>query len=466
MLDSDDDRTRLVMPEATSVALRSGVRLRDFEIEGVIGEGGFGIVYVARDLQLERRVAIKEYLPTSLATRGEGVSVVIRPGHQDGAFEAGRRSFLNEARLLARFDHASLVKVHQFWDSHNTAYMVMPLYEGQTLKQYLRDRPAPSELELLGWLQPLLEVLEMLHRAQCFHRDIAPDNILLLEDGRPLLLDFGAARHIVADQTNSLTVILKSGYAPIEQYAQSTALKQGPWTDIYALCAVLYFAIIGRALPPSVSRLVDDGVEPLATTCAGQYSDDFLRAIDAGLAVRPDQRPQSVAALRDLFGIPAAPPTIAASIAKHAPSTLRTTRPQPQVSPPETIASRARHRVVWIAIGAFVVAASGVALWFATARQELPAPVESSRPAPSAPPVPSAEVPATSPTQSPPVPVPALPPSPPKAQRAKTPASEVEVGKEPPRKRGAQDCRLDALQRLQLGEVTPDRYRELLARCE
>ena len=322
----------------------------------------------------------------------------IKAGNQNGAFEAGRRSFLNEARLLARFDHASLVKVHQFWDSHNTAYMVMPLYQGQTLKQYLRDRPAPSEVELRELLQPLLEVLEMLHLAQCFHRDIAPDNVLLLEDGRPLLLDFGAARHIVADQTNSLTVILKSGYAPIEQYAESTALKQGPWTDIYALSAVLYFAIVGHALPPSVSRLVDDQVEPLATIGAGRYSDDFLRAIDAGLALRPHQRPQSVVAFRELFGIPARPPTIAAYItapSTSSPSTLRPARSSARtnsIRSSQMDATNSTHRAAWIGISVLAVVAAGIALWFITARQvpQAAAPIESSLPLA---PLPSAETP-------------------------------------------------------------------------
>ena len=143
-----------------------------------------------------------------------------------------------------------------------------------------------------------MDALEVMHAAQVFHRDIAPDNIMLLEGGRPLLLDFGAARRVITDMTQALTVILKPGYAPVEQYAEMPEMKQGAWTDIYALSAVIFFAIMGKTPPPSVGRIMNDSMVPLAQQAAGRYSDAFLRGVDRGLAVKPAQRPQTIAELR------------------------------------------------------------------------------------------------------------------------------------------------------------------------
>lgn len=288
-------------------ALPAGKRLGEFEIVGVLGEGGFGIVYTAQDHSLGRRVALKEYMPSSLASRSESSQVHVRSERYRETFELGLRSFVNEARLLARFDHPSLVKVYRFWEENGTAYMVMPLYEGVTLKDKLRGMSTPPDE---GWLMSLLasltEALCVIHTEHCYHRDIAPDNIILLGDSeRPLLLDFGAARRVIGDMTQALTVILKPGYAPVEQYAEVPDMKQGPWTDIYALAATVYYAIVGKTPPASVGRLMNDNFEPIATLAAGRYSDRFLRAIDHALQVRPSDRPPSVAAFRDMLGLPA-----------------------------------------------------------------------------------------------------------------------------------------------------------------
>jgi serine/threonine protein kinase len=282
--------------------LPEGTRLAEFEITGLIGEGGFGIVYLAWDPSLQRQVAVKEYMPSSLAARtSTGLGVAVRsPRHAD-TFQAGLKSFVNEARLLARFDHPSLVKVYRFWEDNGTAYMVMPYYDGPTLKHALGALGAPpDETQLKAWLWPLLDALAVIHKASCFHRDIAPDNILLTATG-PLLLDFGAARRVIGDMTHALTVVLKPGYAPIEQYGESTAMAQGAWTDLYALCSVVYYAITGKPPMSSVERLMSDSHQPLAVLAAGRYSEDFLRAIDAGLVLRPQERPQDVAALRALL---------------------------------------------------------------------------------------------------------------------------------------------------------------------
>jgi serine/threonine protein kinase len=282
--------------------LPEGTRIRDYQITGLIGEGGFGIVYLAFDVSLQRRVAIKEYLPSSMASRANAsMAVLVKSARHQETFALGLKSFLNEARLLARFDHPSLVKVYRFWEENNTAYMVMPYYEGPTLKRVLAEHGhAPDEATLRSWLRPLLDALAVMHAAHCFHRDIAPDNILLTASG-PLLLDFGAARRVIGDMTHALTVVLKPGFAPIEQYGESAAMTQGAWTDLYALASVVYTAVTGHAPVSSVERLMDDRLRPLSELAAGRYSEPFLTAIDAALALRPKERPQTVAAFRALL---------------------------------------------------------------------------------------------------------------------------------------------------------------------
>jgi hypothetical protein len=293
-------------------ALPAGHALQEFVIEGVLGEGGFGIVYRALDTRLRRSVALKEYMPSALAARHPDLSVSARSEWEREIFDTGLKSFVNEAQLLASFDHPSLVKVHRFWESNGTAYMVMPLYKGITLKRWLQETGVkPDQRWLLGLLLPLIDALEQLHSAEpcCLHRDVAPDNVLLLEPPRvqadappvPLLLDFGAARRVIGDKTGTLTVFLKPGYAPIEQYGEGPSMKQGPWTDVYALSAVLYACITGKAPAASADRILEDTLVPAMQAGAGRYSQPFLAAIDAGLQVRPEQRPQSMHELRGLF---------------------------------------------------------------------------------------------------------------------------------------------------------------------
>ena len=287
--------------------LPEGTRLRDFEINGLIGEGGFGIVYLAYDHSLGRRVAIKEYMPASMASRGHAsIAVVVKSQRHEETFRLGLKSFVNEARLLARFDHPALVKVYRFWEENGTAYMVMPYYQGPTLKHTLAELGrTPTEAELRGWLGPLLDALAVMHEANCFHRDIAPDNILLTSSG-PLLLDFGAARHVIGDMTHALTVVLKPGFAPIEQYGEVPTLTQGAWTDLYALASVVYAAVTGKAPISAVERLMDDRHVALAQFIERQhledrFSESFVLAVDAALHLRPRDRPQDVAAFRLLF---------------------------------------------------------------------------------------------------------------------------------------------------------------------
>ncbi len=297
-------------PSDMGNGLAIGTRLGEFELLKLLGEGGFGIVYLAHDHSLQRRVALKEYMPSSLASRSGDSQVQVKSERYRETFEAGRKSFINEARLLAQFDHPSLVKVYRFWEANGTAYMVMPFYEGKTLRDTLRSTAqTPDEAWLCTLLLPLTEALSVIHAEQCYHRDIAPDNVMMLAgSNRPLLLDFGAARRVIGDMTQALTVILKPGYAPVEQYAEIPGMKQGAWTDVYALAAVVHYAITGRTPPPSVGRLLNDTYQPLVQVAAGRYSERFLAAIDRALAVRPDGRIQTIAELREALGLVAPAP--------------------------------------------------------------------------------------------------------------------------------------------------------------
>jgi hypothetical protein len=284
-------------------ALPIGTHLSEFEIVDLVGEGGFGIVYLAADHSLGRQVAIKEYMPSSLATRADDLTVVVRSERHSETFDVGRRSFVNEARLLAQFDHPALVKVFRFWEANGTAYMAMPFYAGRTLRDVLQGMPErPDERWIRKILVPIMDALELIHNEDCFHRDIAPDNIMLMKEDRPVLLDFGAARRVISGMTQALTVILKPGFAPIEQYADMPGVRQGPWTDIYALAAVVHSMITGQVPPPSVNRVMKDNYRPLSEAAAGRYSDQFLRAIDRCLAVRGEDRPQSIAEMAQLLG--------------------------------------------------------------------------------------------------------------------------------------------------------------------
>jgi non-specific serine/threonine protein kinase len=289
---------------ASFSALPIGTKLQEYEITGVLGEGGFGIVYLAHDKQLDREIAIKEYMPASLASRGPNGAVVVRSGHHGATFQAGRQSFITEAKLLAKFKHTALVEIFRFWEENGTAYMAMPFYRGQTLKQYLRDKSfIVDERWLRAFLAPLLDALEHLHEIHCYHRDISPDNILILENGQPLLLDFGAARRIIGDLTQALTVILKPGYAPVEQYADDSTIKQGPWTDIYGMAAVCFFAIKRAAPPAAVTRMMRDPMVALVTQAPEGFTLGFLAAIDGALKVKPEERPQSVQVFREMLGL-------------------------------------------------------------------------------------------------------------------------------------------------------------------
>ena len=270
------------------------------ELVRVLASGGFGIVYLARDHWLDRDVAVKEFLPTHLAGRGDDQQVELRTDADAAAFAQGLQSFIAEAKLLAQFSHPAIVKVHRFWEANGTGYMVMPYLRGPTLGQVRRSMTQPPTEEWLrSIMEPLMGALAALHAERVYHRDISPDNVLLADSARPVLLDFGAARSIGSEQSHSPTAILKPRFAPIEQYAEATNLRQGPWTDIYSLGALIAYLLDGTAPPQSTARALDDEMKPLQQRRIADVSSTFLSAIDWALSVRPQDRPQSIAELRD-----------------------------------------------------------------------------------------------------------------------------------------------------------------------
>ena len=314
-------------------ALPVGTRLGEFEVRRVLGIGGFGIVYHAFDHQLEREVAVKEYMPASLAGRTETLHVSLLSQSNADTFALGLRSFINEARLLARFDHPSLVKVYRYWEENSTAYMTMPLYRGQTLKAVRLSMPgSPNEAGLRTVLEPLLGAIDRLHQEGVYHRDIAPDNILIEADGHPVLLDFGAARRVISDKSQNLTAILKPSYAPIEQYGEAGSLKQGPWTDLYALGATMHFVLLGRPPMPATARALEDESRPLASMPLAGCSPALLQLIDWMLSPRPLDRPQSVAAVWQVLRGGSAPPTPSVPLTQPSQDWERTQRIVPGVT--------------------------------------------------------------------------------------------------------------------------------------
>ena len=279
------------------LALPQGTRIRDFEFHRVLGHGGFGITYLGWNVTLDIPVAIKEYLPTDLAARKGDQSVVPQSSQVVSDFQWGLERFLDEARTLARLQHPNIVRVHQYFEAHGTAYIAMDYVEGEDLSAYLERKGTLSEDELKGILSPLLDALEVVHGADFLHRDIKPGNIVLRDvDGSPVLLDFGAARQAIGAKSRSVTSIVTPGYAPIEQY--SSRGRQGAWTDIYALGGVCYRVLTGEVPDDATDRMRDDPLIPVSQRCAGQASRGFLLAIDVALSVDEGDRPQSVGAWR------------------------------------------------------------------------------------------------------------------------------------------------------------------------
>lgn len=287
-------------------ALEAGFELLWYRIERVLGQGAFGITYLAHDINLDRPVAIKEYLPSQLCMREASLSVQpLSEEHRDD-FQFGLQRFISEARVLTKFEHPNLIRVFNVFEANNTAYMVMNYEHGQSLQSFSKQKQQFSEKELVRIILPLMDALTAMHAQGFIHRDIKPGNIFIRSDGSPVLIDFGSARQTRHANPLTLTNFVSPGYAPIEQYA-SKSDKQGPWTDIYGFGATLYKVISGVAPVNAIDRsetLTHDGKDcyiSLATAKAGEYRESFLNAIDSALAFRAQDRPQSIEEWRVMF---------------------------------------------------------------------------------------------------------------------------------------------------------------------
>ena len=297
---NDPRRAIQPKPAAGSLALPVGFRLFEYRIDAVLGQGGFGIAYAATDVNLNAKVVVKEYLPEEFAYRAADHTVSARDDHDQDFYQNGLDSFLVEARTLATFRHPNIVRVARFFEANRTAYMVLEYERGQSLKSWRRRHENVPEATVVALLAPLLDGLALVHRAGYLHRDIKPDNIYVRdEDGSLVLLDFGAARQTASERADIGTVVTP-GYGSIEQYAGGG--RQGPWTDIYAFGATLFWLITGRKPIDAPARLEDPDPQPKAEDLgAGRYSAEFLCAIDWALRMHPNDRPQDIEQFRAML---------------------------------------------------------------------------------------------------------------------------------------------------------------------
>ena len=275
-------------------ALPVGYALHEYRIEKVLGVGGFGLTYLALDSNLNLKVAVKEYLPGDIAARGPDQSIGPRSPETAETFGWGKRRFMDESRTVASFRHPNIVRVMRFFEANGTAYMVMEFVEGAALGEWVKARRPLGEAQILPLVIPLLDGLEVVHKAGFLHRDIKPGNIYVRDDGTPVLLDFGSARQ----KSTELTSVVSPGYAPFEQY--HTQGKQGPWSDVYAFGGVLYWMAIGSQPPEAPARIRTDHMAPAVH--AGdktRFRPEFLAAIDWALHPHEDQRPQTLAQWRE-----------------------------------------------------------------------------------------------------------------------------------------------------------------------
>lgn len=285
---------------ATPQLLSEGQFIQWYRVEKVLGRGGFGITYLATDNNLEHRVALKEYLPAELVERQSDTS--LRPVSADAEkrFKEGLDRFLSEARTLVKFRHKNIVRVMTVFEANNTAYLVMEYEEGERFKEAVTVQGGADETLLKSLLLDIIDGLEQVHQHGFIHRDIKPVNIIIRQDGSPVLLDFGASRGVNRDSGTPPTSFVSAGYTPLEQYQEGMGMVLGPWTDIYSLAATLYYAISGRTPVSAVSRLASyvkkstDPLTPATEVGHGKYSDEFLEAIDWALQFKTEDRPQTL----------------------------------------------------------------------------------------------------------------------------------------------------------------------------
>jgi serine/threonine protein kinase len=331
------------MPPEHKYSLPIGVRLRQYHIVRLLGHGGFGLTYLADDTRLDRKVAIKELLPIDFAIREvDGTTVVARSSKDSANLEWARRRFVEEGQTLAKLHHPSILPIYEIFEEHGTAYLVTAFIEGDSLEDWLRKVQRPTESDLRSITVGLLEALGRVHELGYLHRDVKPENILMdRRDGRPILIDFGNARAATGERTANLTAVLTKGYAPFEQY--QTKGRQGPFTDIYALGAVLYRAIKGVAPEDAADRWEQDKVESLSLRPPPGYSREFLASVDKALKMRREDRWQNCQEWKTALGV----------------------SDQSGGQSPSPLPRHSKAPLGVVALGSLAIAAVGIGLWVA-----------------------------------------------------------------------------------------------------
>ncbi len=287
-------------------ALPPGTVLREWRLEEVLGVGGFGIVYKGRGIYFDELVAIKEYFPSAISERKDGDTVVPIDSDSEEVHALGLKKFVEEAKLLWNLStptrHPNIVSVRSLFEIHGTAYMVMDFEDGMSLSKMIKQGTRFNEASLTNLIRPIAEGLERAHRVGVLHRDIKPPNILVNDDGRSVLIDFGSARFESGEATSTTVTFHTPPYAAIEQYVRT--YEQGPWTDVYALGVVLHECITGEKPPEVLERMHGGLGRPLAAQEWPGYSRAFLKAVDAAMAIRPTERPRSISEWLALFSRP------------------------------------------------------------------------------------------------------------------------------------------------------------------
>ena len=283
--------------------LPPGTRIEEYTIESSLGGGGFSSVYLARQFEDQRQVVIKEYLPRRLAHRTWGGLVMPNGDETRALFLVGRKRFLEEAMVLTKFRHSSIVEVLNFFEANSTVYLVMTYEYGKILGDYLREKKGPmSETFLQRVFPALLDGVKCIHSQGYLHLDIKPHNILIRQGGEPLLLDFGAIQPYPYNGQPKPSKVSSPGFSPMEQYQDDGRL--GPWSDIYAVGASMRMCLDGKPPPPAKSRAGKDTLKPAVKSFRNKYSPFLLEAIDAAMAMNPNDRPQSAQEMIDALTPP------------------------------------------------------------------------------------------------------------------------------------------------------------------
>jgi serine/threonine protein kinase len=346
------------MNDSNSNALPIGYILNNkYKIIGKLGEGGFGITYLAEETTLHHKVAIKEFMPREHANRSQMNNSISPYTDKIGAFNHLIKRFEEEAKLLVGLKHPNIVRVWELFKANNTVYMVMDYEEGETLNSYLKKYPRLNENEIINIMNPVFEAIKYVHSKGILHRDIAPDNIYMRENGTPMVIDFGSARDVIAKYSKDITSIVKEGYSPPEQYSTT---NQSPPTDIYALGAVLYRMMSGKRPVSSQKRQHSayseekDPLENIATLCNNRYGQKLIDVVNMAMNLKTQNRFQTIDEMQKaLFqGVTPTKP-----FGQETTPTQPRPRPTPQPIPMQPIPNNNNLKMVFGLIGVIVVLA-------------------------------------------------------------------------------------------------------------